>query len=194
VSDHHDAGRWPRPALLAVCAGACAGALLLAGCGGDGDSGASSTVTVTAPAGTPSSTATAKPTATSDVKGRKFDVGTISSVSVVGGTQVVELDRWTATGTSDSTLADKGLKVLAHKGARFSNQNTQKTYTAPVAPGARLVVNTCVPDAGGDLGMTSQPISASAWLAKPDRAAVLLVSYDSSGAIIRMDTDPRCPG
>ena len=141
-----------------------------------------------------SGTASAKPTATSDVKGRKFDVGTVSSVSNVGGSQVVELDRWTATGTSDSTLAEKGLKVLAHKGSRFTNQNTSKTYTAPVAPGARLVVNTCVADASGDLGMTSQPISASAWLAKPDRAAVLLVSYDSAGVIIRLDTDPRCPG
>jgi hypothetical protein len=194
VSDHHPAGRWPRPALVAVCAGTCVGGLLLAGCGADGDPGAASTVTVTATAGTPSGMASAKPTATSDVKGRKFDVGTVSSVSNIGGSQVVELDRWTATGTSDSTLAEKGLKVLAHKGSRFTNQNTSKTYTAPVAPGARLVVNTCVADASGDLGMTSQPISASAWLAKPDRAAVLLVSYDSAGVIIRLDTDPRCPG
>jgi hypothetical protein len=42
--------------------------------------------------------------------------------------------------------------------------------------------------------MTSKPLSATSWLAKPDPAAVLLVTYDETGTITRLDTDPRCPG
>ena len=106
----------------------------------------------------------ARPTATTDVKGRSFDLGTVTAVKTVGTVKVVELDRWTLDGTSDSTLAKQGVKIAPHKGSLYTNQNTAKTYTAPVAPGARIVVNTCVVDAAGDLGLTSQPLSASAWL------------------------------
>ncbi|WP_426563673.1 hypothetical protein ACPPVT_20800 [Angustibacter sp. McL0619] len=190
MNDHRDPCRWP----LRLLVTAASGCLLLAGCSDGQGSGAAPTVTVTATTGTPSGSATASPTVTTDVKGRAFDLGTITAVSTVDGTRVVELDRWTATGTSDSTLAKQGLKVLPHKGSRFTNQNTSKTYTAPVAPGARLVVNTCVADTSGDLGMTSQPISAISWLAKPDRSAVLLVTYDDTGVITRLDTDPICKG
>jgi hypothetical protein len=183
-----------RPAVTALMGFALPAGALLAGCSGDGGTGAAPTVTVTATSGSPSGTATPSPTATSDVKGRGFDVGTVTKVSTIGDVKVVELDRWTLPGTSDSTLAKQGVRVVAHKGARFTNQNASKTYTAPVAPGARIVLNSCVVGPDGSLGMTSQPTSANAWLAKPDTGAVLVVGYDSTGAIVRLDTDPRCPG
>ena len=179
-------------ARLALLMAGASVAALVAGCSSDGQSAASSTVTVTTTS-TPSGTASASPTATTDVKGRTFDIGTVTAVKTIGTVKVVELDRWTLDGTSDSTLAKQGVTIAPHRGPLYTNQNTAKTYTAPVAPGARIVVNTCVVDGSGDLGLTSQPLSASAWLAKPDTSAVLLVRYDGTGAITRMDTDPRCP-
>ncbi|GAA4349617.1 hypothetical protein [Angustibacter luteus] len=190
--DEEPTGRRPAPTLLALLVAAPMAASLT-GCSADGQGAASPTVTVTTTS-TPSGTSSASPTATSDVKGRTFDIGTVTAVTTIGSVKVIELDRWTLDGTSDSTLAKQGVKIAPHKGSRYTNQNTAKTYTAPVAPGARIVVNACVVDGSGDLGLTSQPLSASAWLAKPDTSAVLLVHYDSTGAITRMDTDPRCPG
>ena len=94
-------------------------AAAVSACGGGGD-GANPRTTVTVTQGS-SSPATATPsqtpTATSDVKGRRFDLGTVTDVSTVGGVLVVELDRWTLPGTSDTDVARQGIKVVPHKGA-----------------------------------------------------------------------------
>jgi hypothetical protein len=64
----------------------------------------------------------------------------------------------------------------------------------PVAPGATLVVNRCV-RSGDQLGIRSTPQDAAEWLQPlegKDSATVLLLTYDASGRVVRMDTDPRC--
>ena len=182
----------PRSALAVLAAVAMTAAVGACGNGGDGAS-PRTTVTVTQGTTTPASPTTpATPTATSDVKGRHYDLGTVTGVRTVGGVLVVELDRWTLPGTSDTDVARQGIKVVPHRGARYTNQNTEKTYSAPVADGAIAVVNTCVPGAGGELGLVSTPTSAASWLKKPDSSNVLVVTYDDAGRITRLDTDPRC--
>jgi hypothetical protein len=186
----------PRPtgSALTRCAGvvaAVAAATLLTGCGGDSPTASTSTVTVTA-SSTPSATHTPAATATTDVKGRAHDLGTITDVSTVAGDLVVEIDRWTDDGVSDPQLAKEGVEVAPHRGQVYSNQNTAKTYTAIVAPGAKVVENTCVVAASGELGMTSDPKPAAQWLTAPHPDVVLAITYDSGGRITRMDTDPVC--
>lgn len=178
--------------LAATLLGTTALAAALSGCGGGDGASPRATVTVTTSTA-PTSSATAAPTATTDVKGRHFDLGTVTGVSSVGGVTVIELDRWTLPGTSDTDIAEGGIKVVPHRGARYTNQNTEKTYTAPVADGAIAVVNRCVPGSGGELGLESTPESATAWLKKPDSRDVLVVTYDDEGRVTRLDTDPRCP-
>lgn len=172
--------------------GAASVTAALAACGGGNAAAPRATVTVTTSA-QPSSTASAPPTATSDVTGRHYDVGTVTEVSTVGGVTVIRLDRWTLPGTSDTDVARHGIKVVPHQGARYTNQNTQKTYTAPVADGAIAVVNRCVAGPAGELGLESTPQSAATWLQKPDTTDVLVVTYDDRGRVTRLDTDPRCP-
>lgn len=167
-------------------------ALAAAGCSSGGSAQPEQTVTVTHTSQPASPSSSPTPTATSDVKGRAFDLGTVTGVRTVAGTLVVKLDRWTLPGTSDPTLARQGVQVVPHRGDRYTNQNTQKTYDVPVADGAIVVVNTCVADAAGQLGLESAPQSAQSWLAKPDPKNVMIVRYDTAGAITRMDTDPRC--
>lgn len=175
-----------------LAAGVVAG--LSTACGGPDGASPQATVTVTRGSDSPSATSTPSPTATTDVKGRRFDLGSISSVDTVAGVLVVQLDRWTLPGTTDTAVARDGIKVVPHKGTRYTNQNKEKTYSAPVADGAIAVVNTCVPGAGGELGLESSPQDAAAWLkqAKHSPQDVLVVTYDDDGAITRLDTDPRC--
>ncbi|MGN6611619.1 MAG: hypothetical protein ACTHLJ_07565 [Angustibacter sp.] len=163
----------------------------LSGCGGADGASPRTTVTVTTSA-TPTGSATPAPTATSDVKGRRYDLGTVTDVSTVAGVTVIELDRWTLPGTSDTDVARNGIKVVPHRDVRYTNQNTEKTYTAPVADGAIAVVNRCVPGTGGELGLESTPQSATTWLKNADSRDVLVVTYDDQGRVTRLDTDPRC--
>ncbi|GAB3595977.1 hypothetical protein GCM10027446_22130 [Angustibacter peucedani] len=181
--------------VLALASASGVLALVVAGCGDGGGTGATpaETVTVTTTPGTASGTRTSTPRATSDVEGRAFDLGTVAKAGTVAGVLVVELDRWTLPGTSDSALATKGVELAPHRGARFTNQNTEKTYSAPVADGARVVLNTCVPGDAGQLGLRSEPVLAATWLEKPDPAVVFVVSYDKTGSITKMESDPRCP-
>jgi hypothetical protein len=181
-----------RRRLGCVGAGALVATAGLAGCSAGGGGTPAQTVTVTHTSASPSPSSTATPSATSDVKGRAFDLGTVARVSTVGGVLVVELDRWTLPGTSDSTIARQGVQVVPHRGGRYTNQNDRKTYTAPVADGANVVVNRCVPGPDGQLGLESAPQGAADWLAQPDTKTVLVVTYDEAGAITRLDTDPRC--
>ncbi|MGN6301862.1 MAG: hypothetical protein ACTHN8_12315 [Angustibacter sp.] len=177
--------------VVAALLGAVAVPAALSACGGGDGATPRATVTVTT-SSRPTDTATPAPTATSDVKGRRFDLGTVTGVSTVGGVTVIELDRWTLPGTSDTDVARNGIKVVPHRDARYTNQNTEKTYTAPVADGAIAVVNRCVPGSGGELGLESTPQSAASWLKHPDSRDVLVVTYDDQGRVTRLDTDPRC--
>jgi hypothetical protein len=167
----------------------CAAGLALAGCasGGGNPTTNAERVTVTESV-TPTATAT---TPTSDVKGRHYDVGTVSGVKEVDGELVLQLDRWTVKGLSDAKLAKDGITITPHTGDRFTNQNDDRMRDVPVAPGATVVVNTCVKN-GGQLGLTSTPQDAAAWLDDADPKTVLLLTYDSAGRVVRMDTDPRC--
>lgn len=149
-----------------------------------------STVTVTSSTG-PSATASATPTATSDVRGRGFDVGTVQGTRTVAGVLTVELDRWTVRGLSDTRLARVGVPVEPHDDERYLNQNSDRTYTVPVAPGASTVINRCI-RTGELLGLRSTPEDAEDWLADASPDVVLVVTYDSQGRATRFDTDPRC--
>jgi hypothetical protein len=169
--------------------GCCAAALALTGCASGGSPKTDAervtvTESVTPTAGSPT-------TPSSDVKGRTYDVGTVSGVKRVAGELVLQLDRWTVKGVSDAKLAKDGITITPHTGDRFTNQNNDKLRTVPVAPGATVVVNTCV-KSGDQLGLTSAPQDAASWLQTPNTKAVLLLTYDDSGRIVRMDTDPRC--
>jgi hypothetical protein len=167
----------------------CAVALALTACASGGNPRTDAErVTVTESV---TSTAGAATTPSSEVKGRTYDVGTVSGVKRVAGELVLQLDRWTVKGVSDAKLAKDGITITPHTGDRFTNQNNDKLRTVPVAPGATVVVNTCV-KSGDQLGLTSAPQDAASWLKDADPKAVLLLTYDSSGRIVRMDTDPRC--
>lgn len=149
------------------------------------------TVTITQPS-TSSASSPSGSTQISDVIGRRFDLGQIQSVRTVDGTLVVELDRWTVPGTSDSKLSQEGLPVRPHREQLYVNKDTGNTYTAPVAPQAQFVLNTCVPANEGPDGLISTPRLAADWLKHPSTSALLLVTYDDQGRITRLDTDPRC--
>lgn len=183
-----------RPLLLGLV-GLCALGVL-SGCSSAGDDPASAAGRSTGGSGTlPSLTTGPSPTATSDVIGRHFDVGTVTGTAVVGGVLTLKLDRWTVKGMSDAKLAKDGIAIRPHDDNLFTNQNDERTRTVPVAPDAQLVVNTCVvsgTDAARTLGMTSTPQAATSWLQNPDPKAVLLLRYDAAGRVTRLDTDPRC--
>ena len=138
----------------------------------------------------PAAKAPAK-TPASDVAGRRYDVGTVRQVKDVGGGLVVQLDRWTVRGVGDAQLAQEGIGITPHTDTRFTNQNDDRLRAVPVAPGATVVVNRCV-KSGDMLGLRSTPQDAADWLKHADGKAVLLLTYDDAGRIVRMDTDPRC--
>jgi hypothetical protein len=181
-----------RTRLPALALPALALIVVVPGCTSDGRSGPTPTVTVTEPGATTASSPSAEPTATSDVQGRRFDLGTVARFSTVAGVPVVELDRWTLAGTTDSTIAREGLEVTPHVGPLYTNQNSQKTYSAPIANGARVVVNRCVRTPGNPLGLAASQQDAVGWLRSPHPETVLLVTYDDTGRITRLATEARC--
>ena len=180
-------GRGPLGAAAAVLT-----ALAVAGCGGSSPSASATSSTAKSP--TTSASASASPTtAKSDVKGRMYDAGTITSSKQIAGLTVLVLDRWTVKGMSDATLASKGAPISPHSDVRYTDQNHSKTYLVPVTPCAPIVVNTCVKAKGQKPGMTSTPETLKQFLASPHRSTtIVLLTYDSSGRLTRLDTDPQC--
>lgn len=181
----------------AVLAGA---ALVLTACGGSGG-GSSGSSGTGKPGSTKTSTATTSPTskpataAVSTVKGRAHDAGVIVSARKAGGLIVLVLNRYTVKGMSDAKLAADGAPLSPHSDVRFTDQNKGKTYLVPVNPSAPIVINTCTPSPtkGGPPTMTSTPVTLAAFLASANRAKrVVLLSYDDSGRLVRLDTDPVC--
>jgi hypothetical protein len=174
---------------LVVAPVCCAAAFALASCAaGNSPTTNAERVTVTESV-TP--TPDTPQTPASDVAGRRYDVGTVRQVKDVGGGLVVQLDRWTVRGVGDAQLAQEGIGITPHTDTRFTNQNDDRLRAVPVAPGATVVVNRCV-KSGDMLGLRSTPQDAADWLKQADGKAVLLLTYDDAGRIVRMDTDPRC--
>jgi hypothetical protein len=177
-----------RRAVVAIPACLATGLALVSCAAGNNPTTNAERVTVTESA---SPTPSAPKSRASDVAGRRFDVGTISTVKDVGGQLVLQLDRWTVKGLPDAELAKDGISVGPHTDDRFTNQNDDRLRTVPVAPDAMLVVNQCV-KSGDQLGLRSTPQEAAGWLRHADRKAVLLLTYDATGRVVRLDTDPRC--
>jgi hypothetical protein len=186
-----------RAALATAVAGA---ALVTAGCGGsDGASNVPTPPAGTSGAsGSATGTSTAKPAtgnaanAVSTVKGRKHDAGTIVGTKKAGGLTILVLNRYTVKGMSDAKLASDGGPISPHSDVRFTDQNKGKTYLVPVNPAAVIVVNTC-DDSGGTPTMTSTPITLAQFLSSGSRSkTIVLLSYDDSGRLLRLDTDPAC--
>jgi hypothetical protein len=180
---------------LRIVGGAALLALTVTACGGasNGASPAGSKSATTTKAATATPTPTKIVAAVSTVKGRNHDAGTIVSSKTVGGLTVLVLDRWSVKGISDATLAAKGAPITPHSGTRYYDQNKGKTYTVPVNPSAPIVVNSCTKNGSKPPTMTSTPVSLSDWLAGSGRSkTIVLLTYDSSGRLARLDTDPAC--
>jgi hypothetical protein len=183
-----EAAKTSRRGTLVAVPACIAVSFALVSCGvGDNPTTNAERITVTESA-TPTPTPA---TLGSDVAGRTYDVGTVSTVKDVGDELVLQLDRWTVNGVPDAQLAKDGISVTPHTDDRFTNQNDDRLRTVPVAPDAMLVVNQCV-KSGDQLGLRSTPQDAAGWLKHADRKAVLLLTYDASGRVVRLDTDPRC--
>jgi hypothetical protein len=171
---------------------------LLTGCGSDAQPGATGDVTVTvtptvtaeAPAGSATSSAPKVPT--SDVKGRAFDFGVITTVRTVAGIPVIELDRWTWKKLDDAKLAKDGVPTTPFKGkVPYENQNAKLTYTIPVADGARILYHHCI---AADQPLQTKSVEASALKGLADRENTVLVQLDSKGAAATIQNIPGCPG
>jgi hypothetical protein len=173
--------------------------LLTAACGGsDGASNIPTPPGSETTTATRTSTSTAKATtgnaanAVSNVKGRKHDAGVITGTKKAGGLTVLVLNRYTVKGMSDAKLASDGAPISPHGDVRFTDQNKGKTYQVPVNPTAVIVINTC-DNSSGTPTMTSTPVTLAQFLSSSNRAkTIVLLSYDDSGRLVRLDTDPAC--
>ncbi len=179
-------------------AGLCVAATtaLLSGCGAGAAAGRDTVVTVTI---TPTVTARAAPPKTtvatrssavrSDVVGRRFDLGTITSMQNEGGVPVIIFDRWTALGVPDSALADNGVPIQVHSDAPYQNLNSQITYRIPVAEGAVFTYRHCV-------SITKPAVVRSSSLSEftrlPDPERIVLLKLDPSGQVVSAENDPAC--
>jgi hypothetical protein len=180
-------------------AGLCLAAAtpLLSGCGGGASTPPEAVVTVTT---TPTVTArVAPPTTTidttgpdtvkSDVMGRNFDLGTIVQVEHERGVPVIILDRWTARGVSDATLATDGVPIQVHSDARYENLNNKITFRIPVAQRAVFTYMHCV-GIGKPVMKRPSTLDEFARLGDPER--VVLLSLDPTGRVVRAENDPAC--
>jgi hypothetical protein len=178
-------------------AGALTLALALSACGGAGaPTGTPVTVTVTptvTAAGSSSSSKPAAPTSPrSDVVGRDYDFGTVAKVSTVGATTVLELDRWTWKKLDDAELAREGVPTEPFKGkAPYTNQNTQITFTIPVADGARVLQHHCV---ALDQPLQTKSVAVEELADLGEREDTVLVQLDAKGRLTAAQNIPGCPG
>lgn len=165
----------------------------LAGCGGSPkNADVTVTVTPTVTAKAAPATKTPAPKATSDVKGRAFDFGTVTKVGTVAGTTVIELDRWTWKGLDDAKLAQQGVPTKPFRGkVPYENQNDKLTYSIPVVDGARILVHHCI---AADQPLQTKSADAAALAGLPDRENTVLVKLDDQGRMVAADNIPGCPG
>ena len=171
-------------ALAVLAASACMG---LASCAGT-DTPAEVVVTVTqspttagssSPAPSPSPTTKAA-VPTSEVEGRDFDFGLVTSTRRVGDTDVLVLDRWTDPKVPDDTLARRGLEVAAWDlgSDRYVNQNTKVTFDVPVRAGTTFLLHHCV--AKGE-PLQTRSVSATELAEAPESDRLVLVEVDDDG-------------
>lgn len=188
----------PRSALAIAAALACAP---LAACG---DSGSQPEVVVTV-TGTPSPAApeasgssTPTPSATkkadlvaSDVVGRSFDFGLVTSVKTFGDTDVLVLDRWTDPKVDDDDLAKKGLTVRSYdlKKNPFKNVSSTVLFDVPVREGTAFLLNHC-PGAGEPL--QTESVDATALAAAPEQDRLVLLTLDDEGYATSGETFAGC--
>jgi hypothetical protein len=180
-----------------VTAGLCLAlaVALLSGCGGQSSPSPGPVATVTTtPTVTASVPASAKVTTaaglvSSDVVGRKFDLGTIVKVEDDAGVPVIIFDRWTALGVADSTLAARGVPIGVHSDAPYVNLNNKITYRIPVDPGAIFTYRHCV-------SIHEPAVQKSSTLAEftrlPNPEKVILLTLNAKGQILRAENDPAC--
>lgn len=175
---------------------------LVSGCGGDEQPAGPPTVTITptvtasgegsgddtSTAQAPSSTAAPKPPA-SDVKGRAYDLGTITKVSSAAGVEVIELDRWTVKGLDDALLAGNGYPVRIIAKSPFSNQNASLTYGIPLTEDATVLFHHCV---AKDDPMQTRSATAKelAGLQAPEN--VVVAELDDQGRATSLQNYPVC--
>jgi hypothetical protein len=185
--------------LRCLTAGLCAGTAvaLLSGCAGGSSITREQVVTVTR---TPTVTVRVTPPATtvattragtarSDVVGRKFDLGTIVRVENDGGVPVIILDRWTAQGVSDSTLAARGVPIRVHSDAPYQNHNSKVTYRVPVAQGAIFTYSHCV---AIDQPPTQKASTLNDFARLQNPETVVLLTINPQGQAYKAQNDPAC--
>ena len=169
---------------------------LLGGCAAGASAGRETVVTVTITptvtaraAPPPTTVATRSSTVPSDVVGRSFDLGTITSVQNEGGVPVVIFDRWTAQGVSDSVLAANGVPIRVHSDAPYQNLNSQSTYRIPVAEGAVFTYRHCV-----SIGQPPvvRPSSLGEFTQLQDPEKVVLLKLDPRGQVVSAENAPAC--
>lgn len=149
------------------------------------------TVTAAPTEASSSSTAATPPTLKSDVKGRVFDLGTVTDVRTEKGVEVITLDRWTWKGLDDAKLATSGVTVQPFKGTPYVNQNDKLTYDIPLVEGARILHHHCV---AADQPLQTKSIVAKDLATLADRENLVLVKLDDRGRLVAADNLPGCPG
>ena len=87
-----------------------------------------------------------RPPPKSEVKGRDFDFGLVTSAKKVGDTDVLVIDRWTDPNVHDEELADDGLEAAPWDlgSDRYVNQNDEVTFEIPVREGTSFLLHHCV--------------------------------------------------
>lgn len=165
-------------------------ALAVAGLTGCASNDATSEVVVTV-TGTPTPAVSAEPSPStsptkkaaapkSEVVGRDFDFGLVTSTRTAGGTDVLVLDRWTDPSVPDDTLARNGLEVGAWDlgSDRYVNQNTKVTFDVPVREGTTFLLHHCV--AKGE-PLQTRSVTATELADAPEGDRLLLVEIDDKG-------------
>ena len=193
--------RRPRPALAARATLASLAALACAGLTACGGSGVPPEVVVTVTqspsatepgSGSPSKASpTTKPTARSEVRGRDFDFGFVTSAKKVGDTDVLVLDRWTDPNVPDEKLADEGLEAAPWDlgSDRYVNQNDKVTFDIPVREGTSFLLHHCV--AKGE-PLQTRSVGARELAGAPEADRLVLVEIDDDGWATGGETFPGC--
>jgi GAF domain-containing protein len=185
----------PARAVVAACLLGALGAL--SACGGDASGGVAvttvtitPTVTVTGPAQPATRSPSLGTPPKSQVKGRRYDFGTVTKLVKSGGYDVVVLDRWTVPTVRDSRLAREGLPIRSYQGMPFTNQNTKAVWRIPARPAAVVLLHHCT--ATDDPWQTRSGTVADLG-SLPDEDKLVLLTLDNAGWMVRAENLPRCP-
>lgn len=183
---------------LALAAAALLATTALAACGSD--TPGEVVVTVTSGSGgtgspkAPNASPDGKPDqrlVQSDVKGRRYDFGVVTSVEEEGGTQVLVLDRWTDPKVDDAVLAQKGLEVRTYEKAKnpFKNVNTKVTFRIPVRDNTTFLLHHCLSPSEP---LQSKSVTAGELADAPPEDKLVLLSIDADGYTTGGETFAGC--